>query len=144
MKKLLANLNGRLAKPHDFRLFLKNHKTKLLWIDNSNFDRDKCEDIAKFNEWKKGFEGNKDDVQAKQEYFIKNVNLDECFKHVQKFENYISPKNLVKLIQTASKNPKCHRIEGPKQEVRYLPEIRAALKENRFQQDPACAWIYKR
>jgi hypothetical protein len=147
LKQLLDGLDGKLVKPFDFELFLMGYfnSLHLQWIDNPNFNSDKASDKVKtrFLEWKEKFDGDQENAQARLDYFMKTVTLDECLEGESK-RVYITPKNLGKLIEIAGKNTECRQIKIPQQGSKLTSEVLSALKISGFKQDPEREWIYAR
>ncbi len=136
---ILKGMDDKLIAQRGFEDFFIEHFDQLQWIDNpdhiSKFNEKKQK---KFNDWKNQFNGNIIDIEERKNYFIRTCSLD---KYVEN-RTYITPDNLIKIIDAIGKEKNCRSFETPLGDNPI--EIKQALEKYGFKQNPQYQWKFSR
>lgn len=134
--------------PADFDTYLYSSICELEWLDNPHFIVTQMSDqaILKFTEWKSHFSGDLNNVTDRKNYFIQTGLIKRPVQDGNK--SYISGENLAKIIEIASKNKKCRKLELPIQgqsiAIAQIPTVKIALEKGGYVQDKEHSWIWNR
>lgn len=135
-----VKVDDKFTSPSRFEIFLLNHYAQLQWMDNPTYIP--LDAQQKFDEWKAQFAGNNANVEERKAYFMKTISLNKCFEDRAGIYTYISPSNLMAVIEAVGKKSICRKIKIPLSDV--PPEVLKTLQKYGFKQNREHGWQFSR